>query len=281
MATTKKTSRKKARRRARPFWSGTLTFGLVNIPVELFPANRSATTSLRMLDADGTPLSRRYYCERHQRDIHAEHIVRGFRVKENDYVVLRDEELEAIEPRKTRDIDLRQFAPADEIPPLLFEHAYFLIPVGKSTKAYRLLAEVLEQSGQVGIATFVMRTKEHLVAILAENGILRAETLRFADEVREPSEVGLPEPTKVNKKRVAEYEKAMRKLMKEDIDTDHLRDEYAAGLRQLAERKYKRGEDVVVVPEQVALEEEEESLIDLLESIREGLRRAKHSRNHE
>src|SRR5690606_31886465 len=99
-------------------------------------------------------------------------ILRGYEWAEGEYVVVRDEELEAIEPKKTREIDLRRFVDLSEIPPLYFERTYFLTPDGNSNKAYRLLAEVMERKQRAGIATFVMRDREYLVAILAENGIL-------------------------------------------------------------------------------------------------------------
>jgi DNA end-binding protein Ku len=169
---------------ARAFWSGTISFGLVSIPVNLFPANRSRSTGLRLLDKDGTPLRRRFFCPKDERDVHPEHVLRGYELENGEYVVVTDEELESLEPRKTRDIDLTRFVNKDDVPATLFERGYYLTPAGDSTKAYRLLAEVMEETGRVGIATFVMRGKEYLVAILAEDGIMRAETLRFQNEVR-------------------------------------------------------------------------------------------------
>src|SRR5690242_6652802 len=177
---------------ARPFWSGTLTFGLVSVPVSLFPATRGARASLRMLGPDGQPLSRRYYAEKSGKDLDADEVVRGFEVDKNKFVVITDEELERLEPEKTRDINLTQFVPADSISPLYFERGYFLTPAAGSQKAYKLLAETMDKNNLAGIATFVMRGKEYLVAIFSEKGILRAETMRFADEVRSPEDVGLP-----------------------------------------------------------------------------------------
>src|SRR5690606_796011 len=145
---------------------------------------------------EGVPLARRYYDEKHEREIQREEIVRGFELDDGEMVLVTDAELEALEPDKTRDIDLRRFVPAESIDARYFDRGYFLAPSGDSTKAYRLLAAVMEKSKRAGIATFVMRGKEYLVAIFAENGILRAETLRFADELRSADDVGLPEPAK-------------------------------------------------------------------------------------
>lgn len=259
----------------RPFWSGTISFGLVSVPVNLFPASRNLAVRLRMLAADGTPLARRFYCPEENVDVHAEHILRGYEVSPGEYVIVRDEELQALRPRESRDIDLRRFVPIEQIPPLYFERAYFLTPAGESTKAYRLLAAVMEQTGQAGIGTFVMREREYLVAILAEAGILRAQLLRQADEVRAPGDAGLPEmKKKPDAKRVAHFRQAIRKLSDRALDRDELQTEYAAKLQKLVERKLKASRDVVEAPdyEEDEFDDVEEAPIDLLEAIRRSLR---------
>ena len=145
-----------------------------------------------MLGPDGQPLARKYYAEKTGKDLDADEVVRGFEVTKENFVIVTDEELERLAPEKTRDIDLKQFVPAESIPPIYFERGYFLTPAAGSQKAYKLLAETMDQSGLAGVATFVMRGKEYLVAIFSDKGILRAETMRFADELRSPADVGLP-----------------------------------------------------------------------------------------
>ena len=255
--------------RARSFWSGTITFGLVSIPVELFPANRSVGVSLRMVSEDGTPLSRRYFCPKEERELDWDEIVRGYEIEKDQYVVVTDDELDRLAPEKTRDIDLRRFVSAADIDPIYFERAYYLTPGGNSTKAYRLLAETMEQTGRAGIATFVMRGKEYLIAILAENGILRAETLRFADEVRSAEDVGLPEPEKPKSTVVTKFEKAIAKLVEKDLDEDELTDHSSAQLLKLVAKKEKAGEDVVEAPDVPA--EPAEGVIDLMEVLKRSL----------
>src|SRR5207248_9487289 len=122
------------------------------------------------------------------------------------------EEPAGLEPRQSRDIDLRQFVSADALDPLYFERAYYLAPAGDSPKAYTLLARIMERTKRAGIATFVMREREYLVALLAERGILRAETLRFADEVREPDEVGLGRAGRTPARAGAAFETTSRNL---------------------------------------------------------------------
>ncbi|MBW3541780.1 MAG: Ku protein [Planctomycetes bacterium] len=248
--------------RPRPFWSGTISFGLVSVPVNLFPATRRVRPSLRLLDEDGTPLSRRYYCPEHDRDVHPEHILRGYEVAKGEYVIVRDEELEALAPRKSRDIDLTRFVETSQVPPLFYERAYYLTPAGPSNKAYRLLADVMERSGRAGIATFVMRDKEYLVAILAEKGLLRAETMRFQDEIRTPKDVGLPKPVKATRKAVSAFEAAIEKHSAGNLRPSDLRDEYAHELEKLVERKQSKGRDVVEVATSAAEDEDEAAAPD-------------------
>jgi len=155
--------------RPRAFWSGTITFGLVSVPVDLYPAAREERSSLRMLDEEGTPLRRQYWCPKEERPLDSDEIVRGVEVEDGKWVTVSDEELEALEPEKTRDISLQRFVPRDDLPPAYFETGYVLTPAGRSTKAYKLLAAAMEESKRAGIATFVLREREHVVAILAEN----------------------------------------------------------------------------------------------------------------
>lgn len=258
--------------RARAFWSGTITFGLVNVPVALFPANRPGGVSLRMLAPDGTPLERQYYDPETGKRVLYDEVVRGYELDEGEFVVLDEDELEALEPDKTREIDLRQFVPVGDVDPMHFERAYFLVPAAGSNKAYRLLAEAMEQAGMAGIATFVMRTKEYLVAILAEEGILRAETLRFADELRSPEAAGLdelPEPKQADVKR---FEKAIRARAKQDISQQELTDDYAARLLRLVRRKQKAGKDVVAAP--VDEQGNDADVIDLMAVLKRSMEQA-------
>jgi DNA end-binding protein Ku len=262
----------------RPFWSGTITFGLVSVPVNIYPANRRNRVSLRMLGPDGRPLSRRYFAggEGDEEELSRQDIVRAWETGEGAHVPVSDEELEAVAPEKSRDIDLTRFVDASEIDPVYFQRAYFLTPAGDSTKAYRLLAAVMERTGRAGIASFVMRAKEYLVAILAEGGILRAETLRFPDEVRSAEDVGLPAADEVDvpAKRVEQAAKAIRAAAGE-LDEDEMRDEDSRRLLAVIERKRKAGEDVVTTaPADEETEDGEAGgaeVIDLMEVIKRSL----------
>jgi DNA end-binding protein Ku len=221
-----------------------------------------------MLSPEGVPLRRRYVSSKSGKELEDDEMVRGYEIGKDKYVVVTDEELERLEPEKSRDIDLRRFVKKEEIPPIYFEHAYFLAPAGGSVKAYQLLAETMETSGRAGIATFVMRDKAYLVAILAENGILRAETLRFGDEVRSREEVGLPKRGRVSKAAVQRFEKLIQRKSAKEISREELRDEQAEKLTKLVERKQARHKDVV---EAETGEPKPAKVVDLMEVLKKSL----------
>jgi DNA end-binding protein Ku len=255
-------------RGARPFWSGTLTFGLVSVPVDLYPGNRSSRTPLRMIGPEGVPLARRYYSQKTGKELDADQMIRGYEIDKEKYVVVTDDELERLAPEQSRDIDLRSFVDLESIPPLYFDRSYFLVPSKGSEKAYKLLAETMQKSQLAGIATFVMRGKEYLVAIFPENGILRAETMRFADELRTPKEVGLPEKKKVPAATVKKFETIISKHSARQLPLSKLKDEYAAKLRKLVARKRSTRKNVIHVKE---LEHEEGKVVDLLDVLKKSL----------
>ncbi|MFW6324933.1 MAG: Ku protein, partial [Desulfovibrionales bacterium] len=255
-------------------WNGTISFGLVSIPVALFPANRSEGVSLRMLAPDGTPLKRRYYCPKEGRPVQRDEIVRGYEIKKDEFVVVTDEELESLEPKKTREIDLRRFVPVEQLDAMFFDRPYFLVPTGQSEKPYRLLAQTMERTGRAGIATFVMRTREYLVAILSEGGILRAETLRFADEIRTPEDVGLPVIDEVAEEMLEGALEAVRKAAAEELDLEELSDPQSHRLLELARKKRASGQGVVQPLPERQTEEESGKIIDLMEVLKQSLAQA-------
>lgn len=261
---------------ARPFWSGSIAFGLVNVPVTLYVGLRSNRVRLRMVDSDGTPLRRRYYCRKDEEMLGRDEIVRGYEIDGDRYVIVEDEELEALAPEKSREIDLKRFVKLDDIDPVYFDRPYYLAPDERAAKAYRLLAHVLEKERRAGIATFVMRGREYLVAILAEQGILRAETLRFHEELRRPADVGLAESEEPDDDAVAEMAAALRGLRGEAVAEDMLTDEWSRRLRQLVRKKLRSGKDVRARPEAGAdsgegEDDEGAEIIDLMALLKSRL----------
>jgi DNA end-binding protein Ku len=255
-------------RAARPFWSGTITFGLVSVPVDLYPGTRTSRAPLRMLGPKGEPLSRRYFSQKTGKDLEDDEMIRGYEIDKEKYVMVTDEELERLAPESSRDIDLRRFVDLQSIPPLYFERSYFLAPSEGSEKAYKLLAGTMEKEGLAGVATFVMRGKEYLVAIFPENGILRAETMRFPDEIRSPKEIDLPEKKKVTAATVKKFEKLIAKHSDKHLSLKDLKDEKTEQLLKLVEKKRKQHKDIVEVEEP---ERDEGKVVDLMEVLKKSL----------
>lgn len=223
---------------------------------------------MRMLGPDGQPLARKYYAEKTERDLDADEMVRGYEVAKGKHVVVTDEELERLAPEKTRDIDLKRFVDAESIQPIHFDRGYFLTPTANSEKAYRLLAETMEKGGQAGVATFVMRGKEYLVAIFSEHGILRAETMRFADELRTPEDVGLPKKPKVPNATVKKFEKLISNKSKKQLSRTWLEDEQTDRLLKLVKKKSARRKNIVEVETD---EREPAKVIDLVAVLKKSL----------
>lgn len=270
----KKPERDKEQRRRPPshaLWSGTLAFGLVSVPVDLFPANRRSGLALRMVTHDGTAVERRFVCPKEGRAVERDEIVRGYEVEPGEFVVLTDEELAGTAPEKSGEIDLKRFVAADAIDPTWFIRAYFLAPSGKSAKAYRLLASALESEQRIGIASFVMRGKEYLVAIIAQDGILRAETLRFPGELRGPADVGLPDLGRAEAKAVKGWRAAIESLAADELDAAEMTDDYGARVTGLAEKKLAAGEDVRPAEKTGEPDRESAEIIDLTAVLRARL----------
>ena len=258
--------------RVRPFWSGTIAFGLVSLPVGLYVGYRGRGVSLKMVDDDGTPLSRQYICPAEDKPLTSDEIVRGYEVEKGEFVIVTDDELDALQPEKSQEIDLRRFVDRAQIDPVFFERAYFLAPDRGASKAYRLLVKAMADADRAGIATFVMRGKEYLVAILSEDGLLRAETMRFADEVRTPEIVGLPQVAEADASDVAAMERAMDDLMADELDPSLMHDDRDVRLLQLVERKLDEGVDVVEAPRDE--DEEEADTVDLMAVLKARLEEA-------
>jgi len=251
----------------RPFWSGTITFGLVSVPVNLFPASRSTRTALRMIGPEGEPLARKYYAEKTGKDLEADEMIRGYEIQKDKFVTITDDELERLAPEKTRDIDLTRFVKEEAIPPVYFERGYFLTPAGNSEKAYRLLAEAMNERGVVGVATFVMRGKERVIAIFSDKGILRAETMRFPDEVRSFKQVGLPEIKKVPTQAVRKFETLIKKKVKRSFSPEKDRD--AENLLKIVKKRQSKPSNVVKLKDYKR--EKDGEAIDLVQVLKRSL----------
>jgi DNA end-binding protein Ku len=221
-----------------------------------------------MLSPDGTPLTRRYFSQESGRDLDDDQMIRGYEIEKGEYVVVTDEELERLAPDKSRDIDMRRFVDQQAISPIFFERGYYLTPGGDTERAYRLLAKTMEESGRVGVGTFVMRGKEYLVAITAENGILRAQTLRCADEIRSPEDIGLPKKKKTPKAVVTKFEKLIAKHSEKQLSTKELKDEQTDRVLRLVKSKQSRGKDIVETEEKSS---DDGKVVDIMDVLKKSL----------
>lgn len=265
---------------AQGVWSGSVSFGLVTIPIELFSASRRSHVALRQLGPDGAPLARRYVCSADARRLSDDEIGRGYETDDGSFVLVTDEELEKLAPRRSRDIELVRFVDRDALDPLYFVRPYVVLPGGEQTRAYGLLAETMEAKGRAAIGSFVMRGKSHPIAIFAERGVLRGVTLRYHDELRSLEGVGVRKRVKIDPAQVAKLKRSITKLAAEDVDAAELRDPEAGSLLALAREKHARDEDVVRAPDASEPEAGDgdeadgggAEVIDLFATIRERLR---------
>jgi DNA end-binding protein Ku len=171
----------------RSLWSGSLSFGLVNVPVQLVSATRDMQVHFHQLDSeDDTPIEVRRYCSEEDVEIPYDEVVAGYEIDDGEYVMLTDDELAAAAPEKTKTIDIDEFVELSEIDPIYLDHPYFLVPTGGegASRAYELLSKVMEREERVALGRFVLRNKEYLAAIRPRDGRLTLTTMVFADEVR-------------------------------------------------------------------------------------------------
>jgi DNA end-binding protein Ku len=232
---------------ARAIWSGSISFGLLNVPVKLYSAVARRNIALREIrDSDSARIKHRRVAEGTDEEVPYENIVKAYEITPGQYVPLSKDEMGALAPEKTRAIDVQDFVDLDQIDPVYFDSPYYLGPADGAEKAYSLLAKAMESSGKVAIARFVFRNKEHLGALRAGNGVFTLTTMRFADEVVSPDELDDVLPEKAAK--VAKKEQEMAEQLIESLSTEFdpsaYRDEYREQLMSLIERKAE-GKEIV------------------------------------
>jgi DNA end-binding protein Ku len=235
---------------ARAIWSGTISFGLLNVPVRLFSAVARRNIALREIrDSDSARIKHRRVAEGTDEEVPYENIVKAYELTPGQYVPLSKDEMSALAPEKTRAIDVQDFVDIEEIDPMYFDSPYYLGPAEGAEKAYSLLAAAMESSGKAAISRFVFRNKEHLAAIRASDGVLTLTTMRFHDEVVPPTDLDDALPDK--KPKVAKREQQMAEQLIDSLSTEFepnaYKDEYREQLLALIEQKAEGKE--IVAPE--------------------------------
>src|SRR5919112_3199127 len=209
---------------ARAIWSGAISFGLVNIPVKLFSAVSKKTVRFHQIDAESGARVRQKRVGPEGDEIPYEQIVKGYEIGPDRYVMISPEELEALEPQKTRTIDIEDFVDLDEIDPIYYDHPYYLAPDTGAAKAYQLLVDAMEDAGKVAIARVVIRSKENLVAIRPRDGVLAMETMLFSDEVVSPD--SLEDVSDGSKEKTTKREVDMARQLIDSLSSDFEPEKY-------------------------------------------------------
>jgi DNA end-binding protein Ku len=254
----------------RSIWTGAISFGLVTVPVKLYSAVQRKTVRFHQLDSEGgVRINQRRVNPITGEEVPYERLVKGFEIAPDKYVLIEPGELEALEPEKTRTIDIEDFVDLSDIDPVLYDHPYYLAPGPGGAKPYRLLLEAMAETGKVGIATVVIRSKQHLVALRPMGDVLGMATMLFADEVIDPERLDdLPDPDEV---KTTDKELAIAKQLVESLagefEPSKYRDTYREEVLALIERKA-AGEEVAVQP---VVEEAPAEVPDLMSALQASL----------
>jgi DNA end-binding protein Ku len=235
---------------ARAIWSGSISFGLLNVPVKLYSAVSKKSVSFRELrESDGSRVRHKRVAEADGEDVEYGDIVKGYEISPEQYVVITKDEFDELDPKKTRAIEISDFVDLDEIDPIYFDHPYYLGPDKGAERAYALLVKAMAESKKVAIARFVLRNRESLAALRPMGDVMTMATMRFADEVVSPEDITelFADDIEAPKKKELDMAKALIDSLASDFDADSYRDEYREDLLALIERKAK-GESIVSTP---------------------------------
>jgi DNA end-binding protein Ku len=247
--------------------SGTISFGLVSIPIKLYTAASSENVAFNMLHAKcGSRIKQQTFCPTCNETVERSALVRGYEFSKDQYVRVADEELKALEGEASKMIDIAEFVPLAKVDPIYFEKTYYLGADKGGEKPYRLLADAMEKSGQVALATFVMRGKESLVLIRAAQGGLMLHTMYFADEVRTFSEVDKGESAKIKDGELELAIKLIDGLAAEDFQPDRYKDAYRERVMEMLNKKAE-GQELTAAPAPA----KRRQVIDLMEALKESL----------
>lgn len=255
-------------------WSGTISFSLVAIPVQLVKAVAIGRVSFRLLhDKDYSPLARRMFCPEQEKMVPPDEIIRGYEIGPDRYLPITDEELESVSPERSRTIEIVEFIDMQEVDPIYYDHPYYLVPLKGGEKAYRLLVEVMRRTNKAGLAKFVLAEREYLVAVKSTEGALTLITLHYSDEVL-PAEDIAPKVEKI----AAEVKSGMKKSIKNmmaDFNPGKYADERRDRVMELLKKKAKERAPVAAPEVEKA---EGEGPADLIATLEEIMREVKKNR---
>ena len=253
----------------RSIWKGSISFGLINIPIALYPATQREELKFRLLRArDLSPVNYKRVAVADGKEVPWEEIVKGYEYDKDQFVVLKDEDFKRVDLEATQTVDIMDFVPLKDINPIHFNKPYYMEPQKAGQRAYLLLHDALATTGKVGIAKVVIKTREHLAAVKTNEGRLMLELMHFAEELVEPSEIQLPKEIKVRAGEV-EMAKELINKMTTKWDPTAYHDDYKSALTKLIETKVEKGEGGLPKAKK---QRGATNVIDLTEILRKSLR---------
>ena len=253
----------------RSMWKGAISFGLVTIPVAVFPATEEKSLKFNQLhDEDMGRIRYKRVCAIDGEEVDFEHIVKGYEIEKDRYVVMTDEDLDAVPVESSRAIDIQQFVELEEIDPILFKKSYYLVPDETGAKAYALLRRALSDEHKVGVAKVSFRDKEHLAALRFKDDVFVLETMYWPDEIRAADFDTVHENEKVRDNEV-EMAKALIENLTEPWNPEQFKDEYREALLDIVEKKA-AGEEIEAPPEAAPAR-----VVDLMEALKASVEAAK------
>jgi DNA end-binding protein Ku len=248
----------------RAIWSGTISFGLVSVPVRMFAAVSEHKLHFNLLHRnDESPIGYEKVCKLEEKAVPDSEIVKAYEIAKGEFVYVEDEDFEAARAEGGHAFDIEQFVPIEQIDPIYFEHSYHLAPQDGGEKVYALLVKAMEEAGLAGVGTFVMRDREYLGCLRIRDGVITLERMYFADEIRPPDDLR-PSGARVNKKEL-EMAISLIERFQGEFDPSRYTDTYTERLLDVIRRK-RKGEEVHAAPEV-----EPEEAPDLMEALRASL----------
>jgi DNA end-binding protein Ku len=225
---------------ARSIWNGTIAFGSVRVPIKLHSATQSKTVRFKEVhEKDGARIEHRRFCSKENREVPSKEIVRGFEVREGEWVVLEKEEVDAAAGEQAKVIDIEEFVPGEDIDPIYLEKGYYLGVRDDDGRAYRLLLEALRETGRVGIGRFVFHNREYLVALRTLDGVLALHTMRFHDELVPANDLDIPKPSKNPSKQELDMAGKLLESLQGKFQPEKFEDTYRERLLEYIEAKAK------------------------------------------
>ena len=253
----------------RPIWKGSISFGLVNIPVSLYPATQSEDLKFRLLRAtDLSPVNYKRVAETDGKEVPWEQIVKGYEHEKGKFVVLKDEDFKRVDIEATQTVDIMAFVEVNEVNPVFFHKPYYMEPLKGGDRAYVLLRDALKETGKIGIAKVVIKTRQHLAAVKPQDEGMMLELMHFASELRDVEDFKQPKEAKIAKKE-SDMAKALIESMTDTWKPDAYKDEYRDAVEKMINEKIKHGGKTVA---KASPRKQSSNIVDLVAVLQQSMK---------